>query len=246
MVKVAVCDDEKEITTELKLALVDIFDGLGVVYEIDGFFSVSELRRSLKAGTCYDLIFLDIAFSENEINGVEMGWLIREVFKDNAVSIIYISWVERYAVHLFKIRPIDFLIKPLTREKVKVAVEAYLRIAGPLEREFAYKKGRSMHSVRTKDIVYMEARDRKVVIHFCNGEKDDFYGALKDVYEKDLKERDFLFVHASFAVNCDYVAAIKFNDLHIVGWSSPLPISQNRKNEVRERYAAIMKRRRVQ
>jgi len=246
MIKVAVCDDEKETTAELELALADIFDGLCVGHEIDGFLSVSDLRGALKAGTRYDLIFLDIAFSENEINGVEMGWLIREVLKDNTVSIVYISWVERYAMHLFKIRPMDFLIKPLTREKIEKTVETYLKIAAPFGGEkFVYKKGHTTHSVQTKDIVYLEAYDRKIVIHLCDGTKNDFYGSLKDVYEEQLKERDFLFIHASFAVNYDYVTEINYSDLHIAGSPPSLPVSQSRRNEVRKRYTAIMRRRRV-
>jgi len=247
MVRIAVCDDEEIITDEMKLVLTDILDGLGIGHEIDGFLSVSDLCRVMKSGTRYDLIFLDIAFSENEMDGVEMGWLIREVLKDNTVSIVYISWVERYAMHLFKIRPMDFLIKPLTREKIEKTVETYLKIAAPLgEGKFVYKKGHATHSVRTKDIVYLEARDRKIVIHFCDGEEDDFYGTLKDVYEKQLKECDFLFTHASFAVNYDYVTEIRYNDLHIAYHPSPLPISQTRRNDVRKQYAAILKRRRIQ
>jgi len=245
MVKIAVCDDEEEITAGLELALADILGAIGVEHEIRGFSSARELCRSLQAGERYGLIFLDIAFSENEINGVETGWIIREVHKDNAVSIVYISWEKRYAMELFKIRPLDFMIKPLARGEIERAVETYLEISTPPggKAELAYKKGHLERSARIKDIVYLEARDRKVVIHLCDGGKDDFYGALKDVYEEQLKRRDFLFVHASFAVNYDYVTAVKYNSLHVACSPTPLPVSRNRRDEVRRRYSAIMKRR---
>jgi len=247
MVRIAVCDDEKEIIAELELTLADILDGMDVDHKIDVYHSGVDLCSALKTGFRYDLIFLDIAFSENEINGVETGWMIREIHNDNAVSIVYISWIERYAMHLFKIRPMDFLIKPLTRGKIQTAVETYFRIISPPwgDVEFVYKKGHATHSVWLKEIVYLEARDRKVVLHLCNGTKDDFYGNLKDTYENQLKEYDFLFIHASYAVNYDYITAIKYSDLHITDSQSPLPVSQSRRNEVRERYTAIMKRRRA-
>jgi len=244
MVRVAICDDEKEIITELELTLADIFGVFDITHEISSFLSVNELCGALKGGTCYDLIFLDIGFSENEINGVEMGWLIREILHDNTVSIVYISWEERYALQLFKIRPLDFLIKPLTREKVKKTIETYIRITAPLAGggEFTYKRGRATHSAQIKDIVYLEANDRKVIVHFRDGGTDDFYGTLKDVYEKQLKECDFLFAHASFLVNYDYVTATGYRLLHVTGGLT-LPISQSRRNEVRYRCTAIAKRR---
>ena len=247
MVRVAVCDDEKETTTELKLELASIFDELAITHEIDGFFSASELCLALKGGACYNLIFLDIAFSEDEMNGVEVGWLIREVFKDNAVSIVYISWVERFAMHLFQIRPMDFLIKPLTREKIVKTVKTYLKVSASSRSEgkFFYKKGHTLHSVQIKQIVYLEALDRKVIIHLCDGGKDDFYGTLKDVYEEQLTDFDFLFTHASFVVNYDFVMAINYGTLDIMGRSTPLPISKNRRDAMRKRYSAIMRRRRV-
>jgi len=246
MVKIAVCDDEKEVTAELEQALTGIFGGLNIAHEIACFLSGNELCRALEAGAQYNLIFLDIEFSKNEINGVELGHLIRDTHQNSTASIVFISWIERYAMQLFQIRPLDFLIKPLSSEKIEETVKTYLRIAALPGRKgvFAYRKGHAAHSAPVKDIAYLEACNRKVVIHFCDGSKDDFYGTLKDVYEAQLKESDFLFIHASYAVNYDCVMAVKYNALHITGSLTPLPISRNRRDEIREQYTAIMKRRR--
>ena len=96
----------------------------------------------------------------------------------------------------------------------------------------------------TKNIVYLEARGRKVVIHLRDGREDDFYGALRDVYEEQLKGCDFLFAHASYLINFDYITTVKYNCLHIKGRPTPLPISEGRRKEMRNRYTAILKRRR--
>ena len=77
------------------------------------------------------------------------------------------------------------------------------------------------------------------------GRKEEFYGSLKKVYEEQLKGFDFLFIHNSYAVNYDYVVALKFNQVHWVDSTVPLPISKHKKNEVREIYHEIVQRREV-
>jgi len=69
---------------------------------------------------------------------------------------------------------------------------------------------------------------------------------LKDVYEEQLKNYDFIFAHASYVVNYDYVTAIRHNCLHIKtkGGPTSLPISRNKKDEARNRHIAILRRRR--
>jgi len=99
--------------------------------------------------------------------------------------------------------------------------------------------------VRLKDVVYLESRKHKIRIHFADGSSDEFYGALKDVHEQHLHTADFLFIHASYIVNYDYVTAFNLSALSIAGSQAPLSIARNRRDEVCRQYAAIMKRRRL-
>ncbi|MCL2233431.1 MAG: LytTR family transcriptional regulator [Treponema sp.] len=109
---------------------------------------------------------------------------------------------------------------------------------------FEWKKGHDTFSSRLKDIVYFESDGRKVLIRFSDGSSDEFYGSLRDVYHSQLKERDFLFIHASYLVNYDHVAAVKNDHLLIRGGEKPLPISRERKSEVMAAWLAITRRRR--
>ena len=245
MVMVAICDDEMKIGADLERALIDIFEKLQVMYEIDVLFSGNELCKQLDAGAHYDLIFLDIEFAKDEIDGVAVGQLIRDAYHNDTASIVYISWKKKYSMQLFEIRPLNFLIKPLAYDKIEKIVRTYLKIAGLLSAELMYKKGHDTFKMHVKDIIYLESSDRKVIIHLADGRKEDFYGSLKEVYNEQLKKCDFLFIHASYAVNYDYVTAVKYNQLFLTDRVTPLPISPNRRSEVRERYYEIMKRRRV-
>jgi DNA-binding LytR/AlgR family response regulator len=245
MLNIAICDDEQKVCAELEAALIDILGKLSIEHETEVYLAGEALCRNMEAGTHYDLIFLDIEFAKNEINGVEVGLLIRDAHQNDVVSIVYISWEKKYSMKLFNIRPLNFLIKPLEYDEVEQVVRTYLQIAGLWSGVFAYKIGHETLKAQIKDIVFLESRDRKLILHLADGRKEKFYGSLKKAYEEQLKRFDFLFIHASYVVNFDYVTSMKYNQLLLTGSSIPLPISQNNRNTVRERYHAIMKRRRA-
>jgi len=245
MITVAICDDEIKIGAELERVLIEIFGKLNIKYEIEVFFSGEELCAKMETGAHYDLIFLDIEFAKDEINGIEVGRLIRDAHQNFMVSIVYISWEKNYALQLFDVQPLNFLIKPLDYAKIEDVVIKYMKIAGVLTGEFTYKKGHDTFKVQIKDITYIESYDRKLILHIVDGGEEEFYGSIKEIYQEQLKKFDFLFIHNSYIVNYDYVTALKFDKVFLANNVTPLPISKHRRSEVRERYYAIMKRRMV-
>ena len=244
MLMIAVCDDEKKIAGELESVLLDILTKLKVKYEVDVYFTADALNRQMKAGTHYDLIFLDIEFAKNGINGVELGHLIRDAHQNNTVSIVYISWEMKYSMELFDIRPLNFIIKPIKYDKIEKVVRTYLKIAGLWSGEFTYKIGHDTYKVQVKDIVYLQSMKRKLILHLADGRKEEFYGTLKEVYEEQLQRFDFLFVHVSYVVNYDAIAVVKYDELVLADGKTALPISRHKRKEVRETYCAITERRR--
>jgi len=245
MIHVAICDDEKRIGAELERTLAVIFDKLKVEFEVDVYFAGAELYKSMEAGIDYDLIFLDIEFAKDEVNGVEVGRLIREAQNNHMVSIVYISWEQKYSMQLFDVRPFNFLIKPLKSEKIEQVVKAYLNIAVSRSGDFIYKTGFDTVKVPTHEILYVESSDRKLILHLTCERTETFYGTLKDVYREQLQALDFLFIHSAYVVNYDYIETLKFNELTLADKKTSLPISRNRGKEVREIYCSIMERRRI-
>ena len=191
----------------------------------------------------YDLIFLDVQFAKNEINGLQAGIRIREELNNNYVAIVYISW-EDHAINSYEADPLYYLLKPLTREKIEKMVKTYLKRKGFSTGQFSYKKIRETVKIWIKDIVYLEAKGRKITVNRADGTHDDFYGTLKEVYEAQLKTSGFIFIHASYMVNYDYVTTIKYDHLLLKGGLS-LPVSQNRRSDARQRYFSITQQRRL-
>jgi len=245
MVMVAICDDEIKIGADLERTLFDIFGKLSVKFEIEVFFSGEELCKAIELGSHYDLIFLDIEFAENNMNGVEVGRLIRDVQNNYTVSIVYMSRIKSYALDLFDIQPFNFLIKPLKYEKIDEVIRKYMKVSGLWSEDFIYNIGRDTYKAQIKNIIYIESHDRKLRLHLSDGRKEEFYESMKEIYQEQLKKFDFLFIHTSYIVNYDYITALKFNQVFLTGSQTPLPISKHRRDEIKERYFEIMTRRRV-
>jgi len=150
----------------------------------------------------------------------------------------------KYAIELFDIRPLHFLIKPLEDQKIEQVIKTYLEISEYWHGTFTYKVGHDIFKIQLRDIMYLESIDRKIILHLSDGRKEAFYGALKDVYHEQLERFDFLFIHAKYAVNYDYMTTLKYSELILTN-GTVLPISQPRRVDVRDAYIAIIEKRRI-
>lgn len=243
---VAICDDENRVASELESILIEIFSNFSIKYEIDVYYTGAALYKAMESSDVhYDLIFLDIEFSKEEINGVEVGRHIRDVNRNNDVSIVYISWEKKYSMELFDTQPLNFIIKPLIYENVEKVVKKYLDLAGLWTSHFTYQIGQDVYKVKMKDIVYLESLDRKLMIHLSDGSQDEFYGSLRTVYQEQLQKYDFLYIHSAYVVNYDFVEHYAYEELKLEDINALFSISQGRRKEVRAKYHTIMEKRRT-
>ena len=241
---IVICDDENIIASKLEAILLNIFDSLKLACEVDVYYSGAQLYKAIEAGAHYDLLFLDIEFAKDEINGIEVGRLIREVNCNHHISIVYISWEKDYSIDLHNVQPLDFLVKPLIRKKVEKVIERYLTLSKRWETDFSYKVGQEIHKVKFKNIVYFESIDRKIIIHLENGHQDEFYGSLKKLYQAQLEKYDFLYIHSSYVVNYDFVINYAYTELKLENVNASFPISQGRQKNIRSLYYSIVEKRR--
>ena len=231
--KIAICDDEAEICSQLEKILSNLLKKRKVSYDIDVFYSGESLCRELEYQK-YDLIFLDIELPGK--SGVEIGKDIRENKRDDLVQIAYISSKQEYAMELFDVRPINFLIKPLRKEEAEKVIDVYMKIYGQKTDIFQYKKGYENYKVEVYKIMYFQRDGRKVIMHTID-ETVEFYESLEKIYES-VKNRGFLFIHKSYLVNYQYIKKIGYTHL-VMTDGVELSISQSRRKEIRSQYMKL-------
>jgi len=240
---VAICDDEVELGTELEKALSSILKKLKVEFEIDVYITGEGICEAIRSGAYYDLIFLDINFAVSEFSGIEVGEFIRDSCQNNRSAIVYMSWEKNYAMQLFKIRPMDFLIKPLNNDEIESTVKTFLRLSSDWSKDFTYRRGNFTSKLQVKEIMYFESQKKKIIIHLAQGGREEFFGSLKKVYKEQLERLDFLFVSNLFAVNFDYITSMNYKELFVTENPMAIPISPKKREWIREKYFEMVKRR---
>jgi len=229
MFRIAICDDEPLICSQIERIVLDYGRKIFQNIEVDVYFSGEELYQYLENGTYYDMIYLDIELKK--INGIDVGKRIRNDLKNDAVLIVYISGKDSYAMDLFDVRPMHFLVKPITAERILKVLEKGLELSNKLCQTFQYQKGHHICKVALKDILYFESLDRKVRMVTLEGE-EIFYGALSDIFLK-IGKYGFFSCHKSYLVNYHHVIKFEYEKLMMKDGMS-LSISQPKRKSIRE------------
>ena len=199
MFHIAICDDEVILCTQIEKYLADYIER-GIV-KTEVFYSADKLYAALEKGDYYDLIFLDIEFPAS--NGVELGEKIRKELEDEKIQIIYISAKQSYAMELFSIRPMNFLVKPVAARDVIDNVDKAIALSEMYDSYFEFKFGAEHYRVPYGSVLYFESSNRKIYIHTKYATRE-MYGKLNEI-EKDVPP-NFIRIHKSYLINRMYVA----------------------------------------
>lgn len=230
MFKFAICDDDKILSSEIERCILDYGKRISEKFEVVVYWSGAELCSELKKGEDYDFLFLDIELSE-KINGVEVGKSIRNELINNGIHIVYISSHKEYAMELFKIRPLDFLVKPFIKDEVYEVINKGIELSQKSRERFVFNIGRETYRIFVKDILWFKGLNREVEVVTING-KMIFYSSLAKIYER-LKDFNFFYSHKSFLVNYNQVISFRYSELVMMD-GSVIPISQGKRKEVRK------------
>lgn len=233
MLRIAVCDDEETICSKIEKIILDYGRTNEIKLDIEAFYNGEDLLKLIQQEQQFDLIFLDIEMCH--MNGIEVGKIIREKMKNELTKIVYISAVQGYAMELFEVRPLHFLIKPISEEKVIWAVTKTMELMENNEAVFEFTCNKTKEWVPLKNVIYFISEARKVKIITEHGDKE-FYGKLSDV-EKQLNH-NFLRIHKSYCVNRNYVLEYTYKNVRLCN-GEILNITRKYRNEARE---ILMKR----
>ena len=226
MFKVAICDDNKMVCSQIEKEIDEFFSTETINYETELFFTGEELIASLMEREKYDLVFLDIEL--DKLNGIQVGKFIRETLMDDITQIAFISAKTSYALELFQIRPIHFLVKPTSGSQIAKILEKTLELQGRQTKFLCYKSDRIEKRISFKNIIYFSSEGKKILIHMKD-KTDYFYGKLCDLA---VPRADFICIHKSYIVNQNYISQFKF-DRVLLSNTEELPISRFYRKEVR-------------
>lgn len=183
-----------------------------------------------------DLIFLDINMPE--ISGLSFA---RSINKE--IKIIFTTAYREYAVDGFDLQAVDYLLKPISFERLLRAVNTFSNIhfkSG--EQQFSSEKeeqqdfmfvraDRKMIRINFEDICYVESLSDYLKIHTRSG-SIVIRETISNI-EKELPDPDFIRIHRSFIVSLAALDSYTSEYLEVSG--KALPISRSYKSAVLEK-----------
>jgi two-component system LytT family response regulator len=121
VIKVLLVDDESPARSRLSRLLADIKD-IKVVGEASNGLEALQVSQRLEP----DLVLLDIEMPE--LNGLEVA----EAWGGEGPAVVFVTAYSEHALKAFELSAVDYLVKPVTPERLAAAVERVRRRKGPL------------------------------------------------------------------------------------------------------------------
>jgi two-component system LytT family response regulator len=182
----------------------------------DGPSAVDAVRRLAP-----DLLFLDV-----QMPGMDGFDVIAELGASACPAIIFVTAFDRYAVKAFDVHAVDYLLKPFSRARLRLALDrvgalaetdpglarklaalmADLQASRPLTR-FVVKDGERVYFVRVDDVDWLEAAGHYVCLH-ADGATHIIRDTLSRL-ESRLDANRFVRVHRSAIVNLDHIKELR-------------------------------------
>ncbi|OLY94968.1 two component transcriptional regulator, LytTR family [Cnuella takakiae] len=195
--------DDEPLSLQLVKTYVAQFPDL----ELKAVFDDALAARQWLSQHPVDLLFIDINMPD--ITGLE---LVRGLA--HKPMVIFITAHKEFAYDGFELDAIDYLLKPVDRERfgkaVHKAIEYHSFRTGqptPEPDVIFVRSSYQLVKIKLADIEYLESVEDYVKIHFATGRPVMTLLALKSMLEK-LPSQRFIRVHRSYVVSLDKVKSV--------------------------------------
>lgn len=226
MIKISICEDEKEQQELLKTYIDQIFDGLSIKYKLEVFNSGEELLESYPKDA--NILLLDIQMGQ--INGMETARKIRQL--DGKVEIIFITSLIEYALDGYEVRAYRYLIKPVKYENLKENIINCIKEVDIKNKYIMIKEQGNQIKLDINEITYIEVQRGTITIHTLN-EVYKINETMSNI-ENEIACSRFFRCHKSFLVNLEHVKSIK-QYVVILENSEEVPVSRYRFKDTKDK-----------
>jgi len=218
---ILICDDIKEDADRLATLIAQS----NYEAQTKVFTCPSQALDYFRSGADIDACFLDIIMPK--MNGIKLAEKLRE--SNFANDIVFISNSNDFASQSYQVLAFDYLLKPLTCEKVS-------HIMGKLKKslenmENADKAGLSVTKqgisrfIHFRDISHVEVINHTVYIKLLDKSIIKMYATFGKIEEQFLADNRFAKCHRSYIVNINEIKTMANNELTMKN-DSKIPISR--------------------
>ncbi len=220
MLRIAICDDMRDVLTETKEILLSRTPGPDHM-AVELFEDADSLIAAHTADP-FDIILLDIVMPF--LNGIDAAGEVRKL--DRNVKIVFLTTSPEYGVESYKVKADNYLLKPIDSDALyRCLDELYEDLRS--QEKFLLVKG--LHAVRripVREIESIEAQNKQVILSLSDGSS---FTASEPLYafEKKLPVSDGFFkCHRSYLVNLQAIEMYTQKEIRTRN-GYRIPISRN-------------------
>lgn len=234
LLRALIVDDEYPAREELRYLLSRC-----ACIEIVGEAADAREAMKLIKALDYDVVFLDICMPG--ISGIDLVRELRALKK--APGIVFVTAYEEYAVEAFTVGAVDYLVKPISEERL---MEVVARLKERLKADkngslafLAVEKGGNIIPVPTHNITYIYAESDRVFV--CTYDDRARVPYTLEQLSSRLPPDIFFRSHRSYIVNLNHIREIKpyLNGTYVLHINdrnnSEVPVSRSRVPALKER-----------
>lgn len=232
MIDVFVCDDDTNITEFLKFFIMKHFgDSCRVLTmnrcrELVGMIEINERIP--------DILIMDINLADG--NGINTVKELQDKYLN--LKVIYLTGVINYATAIFETNPSYFLLKPINENKLCDAITKVSRQIESNRSDLIVIKSNGSETVLyRREIMYVESRGRKLILHMYDGTENEIYEKM-DTLQTQLGA-SFIRSHKSFLINMKYITE-RTNKEFCLSNGNILPISKSNLREAKIRFISYL------
>lgn len=219
--KIAICDDEIRFIDAICPLLEQWAKERGIRLTLYRFTNGDDLVEAHQ-NEWMDLILLDVIMPL--LSGIDTARELRNM--NQAVPIIFLTSSREFAVDSYEVKALNYLIKPVDRKRLFLALDDFLKTVDLPKTSFTAKTADGFCRIVIADVDYLEAQNKQVLVHLTNGRIIVIRELFSKCAEVFSPENGFCCCHRSYIVNLKNVE--RFSKTEVVTiHNAVIPISRN-------------------
>lgn len=229
MIKIAICDDEKDAIALHEKIVKSSLQACGIGYEITTYTHSRNLLCDIIDDSFYfDLILLDIEMPD--VTGMDLSEQIKPYLPN--VKIIFITSHVEYAIDAYELSIFRYVPKNSLEQRLVAAItDAAKLIVLEVGQEYTIQTNSRLERIPYKEIYYIQRDGKNASIVSSTG-VSKVRKSLQQIYE-ELNTPEFIFVDRGYIVNIIQIMKISDGTAFLKN-GEKLPISRSHLQEVKQ------------
>ncbi|MBQ6117121.1 MAG: response regulator transcription factor [Oscillospiraceae bacterium] len=236
-IRILLVDDEPVVRENIRHMLC-AFDNVEIVGEADGITRAVELLKTTRT----DAVISDIQMGDG--TGFDLATAIHRL--NPHMPVAFLTGFAQFALAGYDYGPVDFLVKPVTHERLaqtvqRIADRLYPEEIGKRDVFVGIQSDQGYEIINVRKILYLEKDQRKVKIVMSDGSFLRSSQSMQDL-EEILSEYNFIRCHQSYIVSLSAVESLHKDSFGRSYWltlcdsGTSIPLSRRKFAEIKDMF----------